>query len=294
MARRQEIIWEEFLGPYRVRLWLHGPVLGKKNVVNPPHRHSHHEFHLILSGRGQYVESGKKTPFAKGTVLATNPGVEHHTYPEGPGVVDFLYIDALIEGAPSRPTYVKELELRILTSYLTAHRPCTPGADVLLGYLPLVSRSAGSAGTRLALRALWFEMLVVSCDFVDHGPPALLDPLDRAIAYIEQNVWRPVRLSEVAKTACVSPRTLQRVFKNRLDTSVGDVIRRKKLEFARRLLSWGMSARDAGAAIGIEEPSQFSRLHKEVFGETPGGFAKRVVSEQARSTLDYPRNNSEE
>ncbi len=46
--------------------------------TDPQQPHTRVEVYFVISGRGTFVESGQKRPFAPGEVLYLPPGVPHH------------------------------------------------------------------------------------------------------------------------------------------------------------------------------------------------------------------------
>lgn len=97
-----------------------------------------------------------------------------------------------------------------------------------------------------------------------------MNPVDRAIWYIESHSDEPLSLEEIAANACVSRYHLLRAFGAATGTSIMRYLRGRRLSVAARRLSEGAAdilkvAVDAG--YGSHEA--FSRAFKEQFGTTP-------------------------
>jgi AraC-like DNA-binding protein/quercetin dioxygenase-like cupin family protein len=81
-----------------------------------------------------------------------------------------------------------------------------------------------------------------------------------------------VLLSEVAREAGLSQRTLERRFLSETGMSLGRWRRRGAMLAAIERLAAGASVRQAGAAAGYATPSAFVAAFKAEFGETPGRY----------------------
>ncbi|MEV7555061.1 AraC family transcriptional regulator [Amycolatopsis sp. NPDC089917] len=98
--------------------------------------------------------------------------------------------------------------------------------------------------------------------------------LRRAVAYIDANAERPMRLSEIATAAGTGPRALQYAFRTHYGTTPTAFVRRVRLERARRALQTadptrGATVRAIAARWGFAEPDRFTAAYREAFGELP-------------------------
>ena len=108
------------------------------------------------------------------------------------------------------------------------------------------------------------------------GYPAYLK---RAEDYLEAHVSEPVSLAELAVTAGVSVRTLNRAFKKRFGMGPVGLMKRRRLEHARRTL---LAARpttttvtQTALGLGFAHMSQFAADYRKLFGELPSETLRR-------------------
>lgn len=96
--------------------------------------------------------------------------------------------------------------------------------------------------------------------------------LERALAYIEQHAEQPVGVPAIAAIAGVSVRTLQAVFREQMDTTPHEYLRRIRLQRARadlRATAGELSISDVARRWGFTNPGRFSAHYAQTFGELP-------------------------
>lgn len=102
------------------------------------------------------------------------------------------------------------------------------------------------------------------------------DIVEKALAYINDNLSYPIRVGEIAKEVNVSINTLERRFKQFLDVSPVAYIRKKRLVNAAKLLSKGYSVTEAAENSGFCDCSEFISLFRKTYGQTPYAYKKTV------------------
>jgi AraC-like DNA-binding protein len=94
--------------------------------------------------------------------------------------------------------------------------------------------------------------------------------LQRANRYVESNLHRRIALSDVARHAGVSVRTLQTLYRNFHGVSASVFIKEQKMQRVHQMLGSGdVSVYQAADAIGYSSPHNFSRDFRERFGYAP-------------------------
>lgn len=97
--------------------------------------------------------------------------------------------------------------------------------------------------------------------------------------YMQANLGRRVRLSELQDVSSLSPRTLQYAFQRVHGCSPMQWLRRQRLEHARRMLVAGeVRSGITGVAFecGFPHPSLFSRDYAALYGELPSETLRKV------------------
>lgn len=107
------------------------------------------------------------------------------------------------------------------------------------------------------------------------GKSNLYDPgwLRKAKDYIHANFNQKVSLSIVAKEVGTHPSHLARVFRQNFHSSIGDYIRRLRLDFAAdQLVNTNKPLAEISAEAGFYDQSHFTNLFKECYGVTPANY----------------------
>jgi AraC-like DNA-binding protein len=112
------------------------------------------------------------------------------------------------------------------------------------------------------------------------------DGVARALEYIEQNPRRAVRISELARAACLSPRSLQAGFAEHF--GVGPLTYAKRLRLERARAEIEETAGDVAIANiahrwGFGSADTFTRLYQRQFGELPSQTRARSRRAAARA-----------
>jgi transcriptional regulator GlxA family with amidase domain len=106
-------------------------------------------------------------------------------------------------------------------------------------------------------------------DRVGTTTPAILD----AVEAMEAHVAEPVGLDHLARTAGVSPRQLNRLFREKLGRSTMSYYRELRLDTAQSLLrNSSLSLTQIALATGFASSSHFSRVYARHFGQPPSSY----------------------
>lgn len=93
--------------------------------------------------------------------------------------------------------------------------------------------------------------------------------IKRIIEYINDNIFSPLRLDDIAKHAYVSKSTVCHKFKEDMNISLNQYITIKKIYRAQELIQAGMSAQQASAFVGYENYNSFFYNYKKIIGVSP-------------------------
>ena len=265
---------------------------------NTAHTHTHDFVELVCvrQGSGTHIHGAKRYPVFQGDCFVVAPGEPHGYrdesglrisnvifYPEliapfgsellqAPGFIPFFAIEPLFRAESG---FRHKLHLP-LTLQKTAGSLCDRIEQELDGRKP--------AYKPLCV-ALLVEMLVAICrgfdtDIERRGARAGFDgrqqTVGAAIAYLERNFARDVRVDEIAASAFISPGRLSHVFREVTGMSLMDYLNRIRIERAQQLLrETSATVAEIAYESGVDDPSYFSRLFRKVTGVTPGGYRGR-------------------
>lgn len=105
-------------------------------------------------------------------------------------------------------------------------------------------------------------------------PPRLRD----ISAFVVEHIHEPLPVERVAEGVGMSPRTLSRWCRTHLDESPASLVRRIRIEEARRLLeATPLPLKDVTARAGLGDVSTFWRAFTHDFGVTPAEYRQRFA-----------------
>ena len=94
-----------------------------------------------------------------------------------------------------------------------------------------------------------------------------------AIEIMENNLSNTLSLKEISEIVDISPRQLNRLFKNNLNKTTMDIYRKLRLELSQKLLKQSQfSITEIAFSCGFTSSSQFSQSFKEKFGSMPSKY----------------------
>lgn len=151
----------------------------------------------------------------------------------------------------------------------------------------------GDGLSSLAVEGLTLELLVEAsrAGAADLAPPRPTW-LCQAQELIHERAGEPLTLSSIARDVGVHPAHLARAFRARYGRSIGDYVRRLRIERAARELSdGGASIADISLRLGFFDQSHFSRVFREHTGFPPAAFraaARAHPQAHARTNAQRP------
>jgi len=94
--------------------------------------------------------------------------------------------------------------------------------------------------------------------------------------YVLSKLDQNINPAELANALALSLRQLQRIFKEKLDTTPTNFITTLKMEeAAKMLLNSDNNISEIAYALGFSDPAYFTRLFKKYFGKSPSEFNKK-------------------
>ena len=104
--------------------------------------------------------------------------------------------------------------------------------------------------------------------------------LKRATEFIHERFYEGLTLNDISAAVSVHPVHLSRVFRQHHRCTIGDYIRRLRVEYAaRQILNSKRTLLEIATSAGFSDQSHFSRVFKRHTGMTPteyqGSFARR-------------------
>lgn len=236
-------------------------------------RHAHATAHLVFGIEGTYSEShGTRTIMCPPGVLRYLPrGVEHsNVFDSGARCLIVSIESHTLDRVAGHANLCDQLsEVRSPASAWLVQRLC----------------SEFRRNDTLALVSLEGILLEILADCARYAlapgaTPAVPRWLRSAREYVESNFLRSLSLAEIAQTAGVHRVHLAREFRRHFSMTVGEYLRRKRVEHACRLVSTTRdSLADVAVACGFSDQSHFCATFRHHIGLTPGRFREMVQSQ---------------
>lgn len=229
----------------------------------PPHVHDSASICLTLAGKGVEIIDGTRIVEQPGCVIFRAPQLVH----------------ANQYGAVAHRGFMIELEnkwldsCRHIASVFEGHR-CFAGGPVAALALRIYHESRIRDGVApVIVEGLMLELLGhASRSLIKmpvHPPAWLMQARDLLHAQFND----ALNLVDVASTVGVHPTHLARTFKKHYRTTIGEYLRRLRLDWATRQLSeTEASIAEIALAAGFYDQSHFSHLFKQHTGFTPTEF----------------------
>lgn len=112
-----------------------------------------------------------------------------------------------------------------------------------------------------------------------------VERMNRALDYIEDNLYTDIDMTKAARIACCSNSNFQRVFSIVADVSLHEYIRRRKMTLAAfELQNSNIKIIDLALKYGYDSPESFARAFNHIHGTTPSSARDKGVVLTA-----YPR-----
>ena len=236
----------------------------------PPHEHELAYFCFLVDG-GYWETYGRRGVDYRPSSVAFHPAAEGH------------YGDISRAGGQCFHVEIEKTSAEKAKSY---GRLPTDTEDHHGGELVwLASRlyrefSYSAVGSPLIVEGLVLEMLgAVLCERSSGRPRKDSPPsfVRAAVDRLHDEFAKPLTVQEIAADLDVTPVRLSRLFRKCLGESLGDYLRKLRVEHAlTRLRASDVNLAELAIECGFSDQSHFNRVFKRLTGSSPGEFRRRV------------------
>jgi AraC family transcriptional regulator len=240
-------------------------------AVYPPklkqarHVHLYASFSFVLAGR--YVENyGSQDNMRQPSTVIFHPPQESHAV-DFQGGARILNVQIDFE----RLAYIRERS--VVFNHSTSNQTET---IAYLGHRIYHEFSQPDAVSGLALEGLIFEILAEAARR-QLNVPEKISPhwLKKVTDFLHDSFAESVTLETVAQIADVHPVHLARVFRRKYNCTIGEYVRRLRVDFARRQISaTDLSLSEIAHAAGFSDQSHLNKIFKSFLGQTPCQYRK--------------------
>ncbi len=227
-------------------------------------RHSHELAHFCFVLEGSYDESiGQRTDERRpSAIIFYPPDVTHSETHREAGRHFLIEIDAW---------RIDSLQKR--GARLQSPATMREGDDCWIAARLYREFSAPDEFSSLALEGLGLEMLARAARSGKTSERKAPRWLAQAKEFLRADISSPASLSALASMVGVHPVHLARVFRQFEHCTIGEYVRRLRIEYACRLMTTSDAPLvDIALAAGFADQTHFSRCFKRVTGMTPGQF----------------------
>ncbi len=221
----------------------------------PPRNVENHRFLYVESGSGEFILPDERLQLDNRMLLLLSPGIREIRYDD------------------KRPVSYTYIEFKVTRDLITEPWLRVPETSqhfqTLIGLLRSTLHEDGR-GVELIIRAA--IDLALRHTVPDASGPTVDDRIRQVLDYIDRNLNRALKVSELAELAGLSEPQFRRVFRANMSIGPKEHLLRTRMHYARRILeSEGLRVSDVAELLQFETVYQFSKQYKEVHGHSPTG-----------------------
>jgi len=236
-------------------------------------RHSHPSAHLLYVLDGEYMEdsaSVSETRCQSRALRYLPPNFAHSNHFESGARCLVIAIEP-------------EMFARVASLNSSLEYPASIETPVSMWLTQKLYREfqQGDSSSTLSLEGILLELLAETARHAGSGPVRIVPEWLRvARAYVEANYLRALSLADIARVAHVHRVHLARQFRSYFSTSVGEFLRRKRVEHACHLVSTtNCSLAEVAIDCGFSDQSHFSATFRKMMGLTPARFREMATAQ---------------
>ena len=235
-------------------------------MLVPRHEHENAYLCVVLQGGFELQSGGRRHDCLAGSVLAHPAGHQHsNRFHAAPGrCVNLHLAEAWVDGDRSLHQWLGEFRhVALPATHPTLHRLAREMA-------------ASDSAAPLACAAVAIELLATAMRI----PAAHAEPtwLARVIDRLEADLAQAPGLTELARDCGLHPSHLARAFRQARGETVGDYVRRRRVEQAEQaLVCSDLPLAEIAASAGFADQAHFTRVFRAHFGVAPGA-RRRALS----------------
>lgn len=221
----------------------------------PPRLVENYRFLYVESGSGEFIIPDHTLQLDDRMLLLLSPGVREIRYDDR-RPVSYSYIEFSVTC-----DLITEPWLRVPES--------APHFQTLIGLLRSTLHEDGD-GTESVIRAA--IDLTLRHTVPDASTATIDGRIRQVLDYIDRNLNRALKVSELTEIAGLSEPQFRRVFRTSMSIGPKEYLLRTRMHYARRILeSEGLQVSGVADLLQFETVYQFSKQYKKVHGHSPTG-----------------------
>ncbi len=238
-------------------------------TLDPSHVHSGYEFYFNLSGDVSFLVNNKLYPVSKGDFIVVKPNDLHICIYNSSCIHEHFCL--WIECDNNNPPLINFNSHNFNNKFTFSDKNTASLIDILFNLKKSTKPLEQSALLLSFLSAFSDEKNIDTSENNSVLPIEMQQILD----YIDAEFAQLHNIKDISDKFFISTATLNRWFKNFLQISPRKFLEAKKLAYAKKLLSEGMSVNNACIKAGFSDCSYFITVFKKKFGDTPLKFNRK-------------------
>ncbi|WP_114494532.1 AraC family transcriptional regulator [Fontibacillus phaseoli] len=256
------------------------------------HNHAEFEFHFIPKGKGSVILEDRPYALSEGMFYLTGPGVMH--YQEASleeGMYELcLHVDIVAKSNPEAdPWEAAEAEECVEKLRSLPRKPALDSHRAMYCFLEAYEVCEGKhRGFYTSIKQMVISILLKAVRAYDSGEISTEAPIrdmlayryQYAVQYMEANHSASLTLDNVAEKLNISPRQLQRIFRNvNAEMPFSKVLEDIRLHaVCRKLEESASSIETIAVAEGFSNATYLHQVFRRRFGMTPSAYRKAKES----------------
>ncbi|NVD08805.1 helix-turn-helix domain-containing protein [Vibrio sp. JPW-9-11-11] len=258
------------------------------------HKHDFSELFLVLEGEGKHLVSDYEYPLSAGDIFVINGDTEHGFKDvRNLKLINLMFDDSApffelpsMRALSGYQALFKIEPIARQTSEYSAKLTLSPDQmTVAAELLEQIRHEYQQAlpGFEIVISSL-MQQLVVNLARIYQSQqldtPQTTFALSRALVFLEQHFTSSdINVDQIANAAFVSPRQLQRLFRQYFECAPVQYLRALQLNYAAKLITDEKitSVQDIAERSGFSDSNYFSKCYKQQFGHTPRSDIKKAA-----------------
>lgn len=232
------------------------------------HTHSEIEFYINIAGDISFLVNNKLYPAGFGDVIISRPGEYHHCVCHSPKDHNYFCVWLQCEQNP----FIKEFFTETVKSNLVS--PTKAQKEELIEFFFRLMKDDIDNQEKFFC---FFNILNIlkSAEGMEVKQQDMPRELAKALKYIDENISKNIKVSDISRDLYISESTVERRFKEYLNIKPLEFIRKRKMIIAAELLRKGESVLNTGIAVGYSDNSYFIKVFSRYYGMTPYRYKKK-------------------
>lgn len=233
------------------------------------HTHTEFEIYINVSGDVSFLVENSLYALSRGDVIIARPGEHHHCVyrSDAPHKLFWILFDC-----KKNSEILDALQEGFCENYIS---PQEELREELLELCSVLYKGDMTAEERIYTFFRIFAILKKSKNTPQRQQSALPNELSQIIEYIDLHISEEITVASISNALYISQSTLERRFKEALDMTPLEYIRKKRLILAAEMLQDGKSVLNVGTSVGYSDNSYFIELFKKYYGITPYQYKKK-------------------